>query len=80
MIDAVALTGLSDTLANIPARMAVLERVVAANVRTGRLCADCGAEATIALVTSLGRRICSTCARADAAVARRACLPRRLSA
>ena len=51
-----------------------------ANVRTGRLCADCGTEATIALVTSLGRRICSTCARADAAVARRACLPRRLSA
>jgi len=31
VIDAVALAGLFDTLANIPARMAILERVVAEN-------------------------------------------------
>ncbi len=56
----------------------VLDAVAAlANVRSGRLCNDCGSETPVTVMTGLAQRICSTCARADAAT-RRACPPRRL--
>ena len=36
-----------------------------ASVRGGKTCSDCGAEAPVTVVTSLGQRLCSRCARAD---------------
>lgn len=65
------------SLAGFASALAAWERVVldglAAldNARSGRLCSDCGAEAPVTLVTGLGQRICSRCARTDAPKAER---------
>jgi hypothetical protein len=44
----------------------VLDAVASlANIRNGKACTDCGSEAPISLVTTLGQRICSRCVRSD---------------
>jgi hypothetical protein len=58
----------------------VLDAVAAlTNMRGGKLCNECGSEAPVTLVTTLGQRICSKCARPNAVAARRSGPPRRLS-
>ena len=58
----------------------ILDAVAAlAGIRSGKLCTDCGAESPVTLVTTLGQRFCSTCARANAVAVRGAGPPWRRS-